>query len=153
SPELILLPALANTLIMESCSRDAIAIARHPVRWMRRHVTKRTRDGAGKILRETPLLRSIARYLITVAKRFVARTPRLQRGSHANIARDAKRYLALRAKQHASDNELLAIMVFVEALGYMRKRHRPRTTSGQTERFPSMRPKNDGVYMNHTARG
>ncbi|MDO8585076.1 MAG: hypothetical protein Q7R85_03080 [bacterium] len=148
SPELILLPALANTLIRESCSRDAIAIAQHPARWMRRRVTKETRDGAGRILRETPLLSNIAAHLITVAKRFVTNVPRPKSESYKKIARDAKRYLALRVQQHASDNELLAITVFIEALGYERVSCRLR----QVKSFRDMKPKNDGAYMSRDSR-
>lgn len=149
SPELTLLPALANTLIIESCSKDAIAIALHPARYMRRRVSKKARDGAGMILRDTPLLRNIAKHLVAVAKRFLADVPEPKPRLCKNIAGNVKRYLALRVKQHASDNELLAIRVFMEALGYMRASYRPKPKTRPRREPRWSAGTSDGVYMTH----
>ncbi|GEM_PF-5732631 len=148
-PELTLLLALAEVLIRTSCRKDAVAIALHPPRWVRRNVVKKTPDGAQRLLPSTPLLRRITKRLVATAKRFLT----TKSWSRKKVARDAGHYLTLRATQHAPANELLAIQAFVKALACVRRPHRPKPTSRPPVSFHGMGPTSDGVYMNHNARG
>ena len=148
SQELAILLTLADALILTSYRPDTVAIALHPPRWLRRSVAKKIGGGAQKVLPSTPLLRATTKHLVAVARRFLT----AKSWSRKKIARDAREYLALRTKQHASGCELLAIQAFAEILGSKYKSYRPKSIPRRSGDIRNARPGNDGVYMSHASR-
>lgn len=177
--ETAMLQSTANTLIVESCSADAVLQALHLVQWLKKHAKPGTSELFKPMLRaeESPRLLAATKYLVAVAKKYLVKVPRPEdwmygylvekhgtRDANREVARrdrvygkimrDVKKLLARRKAQHASAPELSAIRTFIDALKRACDLYRPNhgPTSPQPGTFRSVDVPVSRDYPHHSGR-